>query len=82
MAGNRYQNDPLYRERVKARNREFQKCLREDSRRMDWLRAVFYDEEEPALDIIRELIANPQYGVSLPDNRERRSAFQYCAPES
>jgi hypothetical protein len=76
----RYQNDPIYREQVKARNKEFQKCLREDSRRMDWLRAVFAEEEAPALDILKELIENPEYGASLPDQRQRRSAYQYCPP--
>ena len=76
---NRYQNDPIYRERVKARNKEFQRCMREDSRRMDWVRAVFYDEENPPLDVIRDLINDPRYGVLLPDNRQRRMAYQYCA---
>ena len=77
----RYQSDPVYREKVKARNKEFQKCLREDSRRLDWIRAVFHDEESPPIDVIRDLIEDPRYGATLPDNRQRRAAYQYCSSE-
>jgi hypothetical protein len=74
----KYQLNAEDRERVKARNKEFQRCMREDSRRLDWIRAVFSEEESPPLDVIRDLVMDPRYGVTLPDNRSRRADFQYC----
>jgi hypothetical protein len=70
--------DAAYRERVKARNKEFQQCLREDSRRMDWLRSKLQGGASPPLEEIRAVVNNDLYGATLPDGRERRLNYQYC----
>jgi hypothetical protein len=77
----RYQMDPVYRAKVKARNKEFQQCLREDSRRMDWLRTKLNEDPPPTHDEIRTVVNDDPFGTTLPDGKKRRANYQYCDTE-
>jgi hypothetical protein len=77
----KYQSDAEYRARIKARNKEFQRCLREDSRRMDWLRSRLEGGASPTLAEIRAIVENDLYGTTLPNGLERRQDFTYCENE-
>jgi hypothetical protein len=74
----KYQTDEVYRNKVRKRNKEFQKCMREDSRRMDWIRAVFEEKEEPDLEFVKEIVGNEKYGNELPNGKKRRPDLEYC----
>jgi hypothetical protein len=77
----KYQTDEVYRNKVKKRNKEFQKCMREDSRRMDWLRAAIEEKAEPDVDFLKAIVANDKYGDELPNGKKRRPDFEYCATD-
>jgi hypothetical protein len=77
----KYQTDEAYRNRVKQRNKDFQRCMREDSRRMDWFRVVFEEKEDPDLEFIREIVSGDKYGEELPNGKKRRPDFEYCQEE-